>query len=381
MGDRLIGSCDVFVSDEFVERSRCWVDWSTEEFAVQIGAFDQLKGVPIPSSENLSFRNLVFPSQTGELTAEALHFAFVKFEPSSGGWSVDDTHLGRSFDQISLAPTWRFICNEPICFQSEHSVNEVLLRPGNDLRRSFPLACGGKLISTEYGVCVKDCPEFGSANIQALSLAFGYPLREFARHDGNTFSIVLNHAEPPGKFTPFFEATNNGYVDHDKQSAGVAEVYRAALSFQQSLSDGGESFRMAVAAFSEARSYPVGYTLKMLAAMHLLEWLDDRGTMEFNQFAKKFGVSRPIAKAVTCLRNEFSHNRNDLSQAADHACDLLEDAGVELQGTTGSDDRHIELLSFVLSLTGKLLVERLGADVVPVRYLPGFGAFDLGGST
>jgi len=373
-GDRLVGSCDVFVADVFVARRRCWLDWSAEEFAVEIGTLDQCTGTAEPSNESLSFRKLVFPSQVGDLTADTIPFAFVKYAPSSGSSSVEDTLIGRSLDQVQLTATWRFVCNTPIQLYSEQKANEVLLRPGIPTWRPVQLACGGTLIGTKYGVSVHECPDFGPPNVTALGLALGCPVQEFARQEGNDICLVLNHWHQSGKPVPFFDASNNGHSDLEQKWDSIAEVYRAALDFQNNQADSGSSFRLAVVAFAEARSLPVGYTLKMLAAMHFLEWLDGETRMDWRVLVREFNLSEPVARAIMILRNEISHNHVDTQVAVDRACVKFRAAGIDLAGY-GPGGESVGLYNYLYSLTGKLLLERIGADVSPVRHLPGYGEF------
>lgn len=381
--DYLIGACDIYVDEAFIERRRCWLDWSEGEFVVETSVTQRPTSEPQLDSSNLSFRNLVFLSQNGELTADKLQVSFAKYIPSLGGRHVEDCLVGRHLDLVQLSPRWRFVCNTPISLQSSEVSREILFRPGGKKSLHWiDLACGASVQRTDFGICVRNHNTFEEENIQALSLAVGCPLSEFLRQEGNAFRINLNHADQPGDARPLFDHSQNGFSKIEKWWEGVAEVYRAALEFQKKESDGGKQFRLAVQAFLEARSYPAGYTLKILAAMQFLEWLDGRRTIEYGQLARTLGISREVARAVADLRNGFSHNHTHktLIEVADEAYKKLLKAGV-FPKEKSTDEQHQYLLNFVLSLVGKLLLERIGADVKPVNYIPGFGVFNAEGKS
>lgn len=381
--EHLIGSCDIYVDTAFVERRRCWLDWSAGQFVVETSVTQRATSEPQLDASNFSFRNLVFTSQTGELTADELPISFATRIPSLGGMSVEDCLIGRHLEFLQLSPRWFFVCNAPVALQSNEDAREILLRPGGKKSlRWTELICGALVQGTDFGICVRNHKTFEEANIQALSLAVGCPLNEFVRQEGQALRIQLNHTDLPGDQRPLFEHSQNGFSKIEKWWEGVAEVYRAALTFQQEQKDGGKQFRLAIQAFLEARSYPAGFALKVLAAMQFLEWLDERRTIEFGQLAKHLKIPRDVAEVIKDLRNAFSHNHNQgtLVQAADSAGEKLEEIGV-WQATTDESVRHEKLLNFVMSLVGKLLLERIGASVEPVNFIPGFGVFNLEGTT
>ena len=373
----LVGGCDLRVDGQFAARCRCWLDLDQEEFAVEDP--DRL-GINA-GEDRITFQNLMFPTQTGELRAGELRVSFARSRPHMGGMDVTDTVVARTFDFLSLAPVWRFACNEPVEFITTNVAEEVFLRPGKRSFSRVDLDCGGQLIGADHGMCVVNCPDFGEAHKTALELAVGCPLQECARQSGNRLTLWLSSWKAGGNFCPLFDAaTDGGFVSNEKREAGIMEVYRAALSFQQQQPDFGRAFRLAIASYLQSRSFQIGYTLRMLAVMHLLEWLDGANTLDARVLVRTFGLKDGVAKAVMVLRNQVSHNhhdaakRTDLLTSVEKACRAFEKDGIDL-AELGQGDRELGLLNYHFSLVGKLLLERIGADVVPVLFLPGYGRF------
>ncbi|MEX0969685.1 MAG: hypothetical protein WD046_04465 [Paracoccaceae bacterium] len=372
---QLVGSVDVCMEETALTRSRCWLDLEFSTFGVQIpgdvgSALDH---------EKLRFRNLVFPSQLGELTADEVDFTYVRSSPTFGGASADDTTIGRALDMVKLEPIWTFICNKPIVLKTLRCGHEVFFRPARKSYLSVKLACGGRLVGSKFGICIADSPDFGAANHTSLELALGCSLSECARLEETTLQLRLNEWRSAGAARPFYDASNDGFLDIRKDEAAIAEIYRAALEFQNTQPDGGRAFQFALEAFLECRTRSTGYVLRLLATMHMLEWLDGEATLSIKSLTEGLRIPSEAAKPIMILRNEVSHNHHSLSKRTD-LLTAVEKAVAEI-------DQHVDLesiggvsgsaglLNYLISLTGHALLKRIGADVEPVNFIPGYGRF------
>ncbi len=376
LAGRLVGGCDLHIDGRFAARCRCWLDTEREEFAIEDSAQLGIKA----GEDRITFHNLVFSTQTGEVRAQQLPVSFARFRPLLGGWDARDSFIARTFDFVNPAPVWRFVCNEAITFSATSTVEEVFLRPGKRLVHHVDLVCGSRLIGGEHGLCIRNSPDFNDANLAALEIALGCPLRECARQSGQRLTLFLTNWHESGEFRPLFNEAINGVLNHEKRAEGISEVYRAVLCYQQAQPDNGRAFRLAVESFMESRSRPLGYTIRMLAVMQLLEWLDGSGTMKAHVLAEKFHLKGSVANALMILRNEVSHNhhnpfkKTDLLTSVMKASDVYERAGIDLLDL-GTGNREAGLLNFHFSLAGRLLLELVGANVEPARFVPGHGRF------
>lgn len=374
---RLYGVAEVYLGNAFIQLSRCWLDVEESKFFVE----DSAEGMSKAKGENFAFRNIKFRSQIGELLVDEILPSYASSVPSFGGFDNRSSLPALMFEFVFVAPVWRFVCNDPIQLKCEITDNEVYFRPGKYFEE-ITLCCGATLSGSEFGIRVTYHSVFSDEHQTALELAVGAPLREFSRAFDGVISINLNNWPEVNNssFRDFSDVSNGNWVDRKKQKDAVSEIYRASLEFQRSHDDGGKGFRFAVGAFLESRSFRLGYTLKMLSVMHMLEWLDGETTINAKALEIKFSIPSRAAKAIMILRNEVSHNHHsvdkgtDLSTCVSKAAKDIASAGMDLQGM-GFGSLDVGLLNYLYSLVGKLLLERLGAKVTPANFLPGFGEF------
>lgn len=370
----LIGSCDVFIGEDFIDRARCWIDIERGEFAVEVpcGRTELLKA----EDDRLHFKACKFLSQMGELTAEVIQISFSRSQPHAEGWSTDDTILGRMFDFRRQAAVRRFVCNRPVELHSLHEVHEILFRPTKSLFLEIQLEDGVWLNGTDYGLCIRTDHEFGEAEQAALSLALGCPLKKIMQQSGRSVRLLLNRAKTRANPRPFFDQTKESDCrDIEATNAGIIEIYQSAVRYQKAQKDDGQSFRFAIEAFIEARAKHTGYALTLLAAFHMLEHLDGTKTIDHKKLAEKFHLPEGVAQALTILRNEVSHNHVDLSTAVERAVHRLNDQHIKWPLGGLPDDTSV--FNFVVSLVGKMLLQTIDADVTPVRFIPDYGEFRL----
>jgi len=375
----LAGECDVHLNGHLEGRVRCWLNFEGESFDAEF-PMDLARRADEDTNTILTFHNAEFRSALGLLTASEIPISYAHYR---GLWAArrnSDALIDFLLDRAKPDPVWRFVCNQPLVLSSPVSDHLTLLQPGNSLARPTVLHDGLRLVGNKHGITVLGTGELCNAQHLALELAIGCPMKVFARLIENQLTIVLQHSQVSGKHRQlFFCATDTGHLDYERQPTDIAEVYRAALTFQQSQPDGGQAFRFAVQAFLEVRSRDLSFPLKALGLFQCLEWLDGRPTMHHHGLAR-LGLRDPLARALAQLRHDFSHNnpeRPDLLESVETCCAAFEGSGVDLLAFGAGTNRHYGLLSFIQSFVGFLLLRKIEADVVPVNSANDLRTFDI----
>lgn len=385
---RLAGTCEIHDQEALLQRSRCWLDWDLQEFAVEVRSTGKMSGTESFDPSNIKFLNAEFPSQSGCLKAASIPVSFRRNDPSMGAMSISDTVLARTIESVDLAIKWRFVCNEPIQLLSETVADEVIF---SCKTKSTPcwiqLFDGYQVHPADFGLAAKNVLTFEDKNTFALGLALGSPLSVFMRQKGHEVTLYLNSVPIAARERPLFDRTKgNGFLDLEKYANGFAEVYRAAMDYQNQQADGGEQFRFATDAFLRARISNAGYVVQMLTAFQFLEWLNpDDKIKSAKSLESLLGVEEPVAEALKRLRNAYMHNqkrdgktreRTDLLLETDKACDALVEVGYVPQVASQSA-RTRNLYNYVISLMQVHLLRHIGANVEPCPMIPGHGVFDL----
>ena len=371
----LDGSCDLYVDGYFASRCRCALDFDEGEFCLE----HPNKGVLVYDETVISIRNAEFVTQTGVIKADEINISFAVNSLTGRGNSIYDSVLNQTFDAIRFAPIWRFVCNGEIGFQTQEQGYETYLRPGCDIH-PIELESNIVLKGSTKGINFISRREFDSSTRISLELALGGPIKIFAKQADQDLLIRLNEWRADTKFRTFFDASENGFFNRDKQAEGIKEIFQKTVAYQQRQPDKGENFRFAVEAFVKARSANSGFIVQMLATLQLLEWLDHEKTINHKKMAELFGIREDVSKAIMIIRNEFFHNPRDatsrvnLLKTVRKAGEAFENCGFDVE-RLGKGNRDTAVLNYVVSLAGYLLLKEIGADVVPTFYIPGHGEF------
>lgn len=371
----LDGSCDLYVGENFVSRCRCSLDFDDGKFCLE----HPNQGILEYDETIISIRNCEFVTQTGVIKSDEINISFAINSPTRRGYSIYDSVLNQTFDAIRLAPIWRFVCNDGIRFQTQEQGYETYLRPGCDIH-PIELESDIVLKGSAKGINFISRREFDSLTRISLEMALGGPIKIFAKQDGQDLLIRLNEWCADTKFRTFFDASEDGFLKLDKQAEGIKEIFQKTGAYQKCQPDKGENFRFAVEAFVKARSTNSGFIVQMLAALQLLEWLDQEKTINHKKMADLFGIREDVSRAIMLMRNEVFHNPKDetsrvnLLISVQRAGVAFQECGIDVD-VLGKGNRDTAVLNYVVSLAGYLLLREIGADVVPTFFIPGHGEF------
>lgn len=370
------GSCDLYLDDRMLEKCRFSLEFDRGHLRVEDPTGQSTRADP----SQISLRNVVIVTQIGVLSSKQITPSFAVFKPQFGGASSDDTFMNRALDIVSLAPVWRFVCNDELVFDASNENSEVYLRPGVEIR-PISLSSNITLQGCVHGISWCSSEEFADAQKVALEIALGGPIRIFAKQNGKKMSLRLNEWQTQTNFRALFEVTKDGWLSHDLKAEGMKEVFCKVIEYQENQADGGENFRYAVEAFINSRSSSGSFVIQLIGALQLLEWIDKEVTLNHKVFSEKFAISIDLAKAIMILRNEFFHNpcdgtsRINLLKSVQKAGCAFESSGLDIR-RLGDGNVERAVLNYVVSLAGYLLIREVSADVTPVKFIPGHGAFE-----
>lgn len=364
----LAGECDVSADGHAIERVRCWLNIRQGTFDVEMPV--ELAGDCHERSILPRIENARFATSAGPLTAKKVVVAFAQHMGLRPAWSSNDLELDFLLDNAKQKPQWRFICNEPVKFHAPISGNCIEFFPGIDSPIAPLLSCGSQMYSTKAKTWINNSKDFSDKNIFALSLSVGGKLSFKYHHLMDEFCVFLQRQETISRPRPlFYCVSDSGHVDYQARAEGIAEVYRAALEYQISQSDGGKAFRLAVQAFIDANSRDLSFLLGALASFHCIEFFIPGATFN-KQSVQHLGLNLKISEALCNLRNDIVHNnlKPDLHSSIMQCCDKFEKCGVDLVKFGDGARREYGLLSFLRSLAGCLILQKICANVVPVNF-------------
>lgn len=366
--------------------ARCWLLLCEGEFRVEDPEAQRVAAaaaIPVLGARDFRFTDAQFTTYWGQMRGQEITVLSNTKRPYRRSESSEIGPNGEIIPILGPAPVWTFVPNRHLRLTSESMAELQVIQPGQKIYGPINLCCGGKLPGTQEYLTIEASPEFGEPHLLALSLALGFPLVKSLQQQGHEVDIFPTTISPGIKPRPLFDEAVGGRRNDAKYAEGVSEIYRAALDFARSQPDCGVNFRLALDAFLTARSMNVGYVLSLTGPYHLLEWLDRVGVMNAEAFAKISGLPKDVAIKVVELRNRLFHHADknvpdegerdfgpkDLTEKVDEVALPLARRGYLLP----NDDvelRSLVVKTFVASLTGRLLLEMIGAKVTPAKYMP-----------
>lgn len=365
----LFGVCELFFREKPVKCYACKLDLrggvlicevDTPEFGSQI-------------EQNWMVRNIVLQSSQGALRCEEMREP-MRFA-SGGGFRM---HIGAttlssalSFEQFNSSITFR--TNFDLIFEAEFSGDEVVVFPGLDLRGAVSLPNFGEVNGTKKRLSIFGAGDSADSEntLCAVSIAIGAPVLKFASLYKKTLTMALNNSEIKHSARPmFFQGFPN--LDEDFRRRGFEEVFTNALTYLGNLENQKrEGFRDSVAILLEGRATSSSYRLKILAAMHFLEWWDGSKTMAANQLVARLGIERCEADGILTIRNGFTHNNRDLRAVLDQGFEQISKTK-RFDCVIISDGRASDssALIYIYTLLSRVLLGEIGFSGEIDPYLP-----------
>ena len=365
----LAGECDVSADGHDVERVRCWLNVKEGTFDVEMPT---LLATHCQKNDFLpKIANVRFMTSVGPLIADQIVVAFAQHMGMRPAWSRNDLEVDFILDNAKAKPQWRFVCNEPLKFHAPVEGACITLHPGIEAPMESKLICGAQLRLTKSEVRVLGSNDFSEQKLASLSLSIGARLGYRYRHLDSEFCFYLQKQKTELRPRPLFYCANeSGYINYESRTTGIAEVYRAALDYQNSQGDGGKAFRIAMQAFLDANARDLSFLLGALASFHCMEFFVSGATFNKQSVHRSLGLRLNLAEALSDLRNDIVHNnvKPDLHGSIIKCCKSFEESGVDLIAFSDGGGREYGLLSFLRSLAGHLILKKIGANVVPVNF-------------
>jgi hypothetical protein len=299
------------------------------------------------------------------------------WEINGGRFGAADSDIGRMTGQDGPVQTARlskngwhdFVLDHPVAAEAEYSGGLQRFQKPMELLEGLTLSSGdGRLMLQGSGRTALQSSE----TRVALSLAFGRMCRLRFCCEGRTVRLQF-HQELQSSRTSdlIFDPSREGRVNHQAIQDGVSRVFVAALAAQRDSSSRQEdpTAEWLIQWFLGARSVEGLLDLRALCLFSFLEVIDHSGTLTGQSLSRLLGISLEHGKALTQVRNGISHGLKTLDEAIRDKGAL--DAGFFHDFLVGDfeENRPAPLFNFLVTSTNRLMLERIGCDLKPARWV------------
>lgn len=372
---KLNGVCDLTLSGNNYEKMACVLDLTTGKMEVQIrplqgGSLSDIS-LNVNLDDEITLKNLTLQTPFGGAHAATVKDAHL-FSVSPGGCWNGATGLTylfedkpKHFNRVGV----RF--NSPLEFKWGCDWNEIIVSPGYDLFWQVKIAdiceVNGRK-NTLSIINLKDVPL--KTVLLTFSIAVGAPVNVLAETKGGILTLYLNPNKSGAGVRPlFFEGWPRKEIEIVQEN--FTNLLRLTFEYIEKLEKEPRiQFINAVTSFLEGKSEVSGYTIKLLAAIHFLEWFDGSKTFSANQLVSCLGIGRQEADAVVYLRNGLIHNRRYLGDVVAETYKKLIACGSDRFTNLRKTADEVVVLNYLYSICGEALLLRIGYSGSTQDYIP-----------
>ena len=343
---KLTGTCDLISGESNYRRVLCEVDFINGELLCLLPGMNY-GDIPAFHNSAITLKNVELNSLNGLLTAHEVEVAFAT-SVGGGGWSNDQTDLGRLVGIKPQLTSLSVVLNKPLTLSSVEIGNEIIFYPAFETVGKIELEDGISIVGGKEYVSVLG---ENSMTVEQLSMCvsvvLGAPAMPAIIHKGSEVKIFLNHFKRAAERPMFFQ----GWPFHstDAVREGTKELFVAVARYIKSLNSAEYAkFSNATNTFMQTRVSNQSIELKLLGTFYFLEWLDGSRRMSENELVKVLSICRAEADVIKKVRDELVHNCVLLS-------DVIVDAALKLRLLANSEFSKFETANDFVSFTNYLV--------------------------
>lgn len=368
---KLVGVCDLGLSDESYEKMPCVLDLETGEMEIQVKNSDPLSKTHLSLDLDIVLKNLSLETPLGRARATFVENTLLTSINTGGMW-VGETALSYLFEETPKhIGRLRLVFNSPIELTWDCNWNEIIVWPGFDLRGIVEVSGICKINGRKNTLSLLDLKNVPRRTaLAALSISVGAPVRVLGETKDGHLKLFLNRRKGDVQASPLFYR-GWPFADVELARNGFAELfYKCCKHIEKLEKEPKIQFINAVEGYLEGKSVGAAYNLKLLAVIHFLEWLDGAKTFNRNQLVSCLEIQAEEAEAIVSLRNGLIHNRQYIRDIVGETYKRLESSNSDRFSLMRKPNPEIAVLNYLYSVCGEALLRRIGFNGTPQDYLP-----------